>query len=206
MSEMQKLSVNPEMKNISSSLSDQDLNSLNTFYKKHYGADMSQFGIMKPLALMSMMTVKSIDCPQIASYELKLIEKAKEKGWETVGLETIQDQLSVFDSIDEKKQLDWLVDYANDQAKFKAVFNELVETYKQEDIVKMLDLLKKQPEFKDLEAALLYKRNEKWIDKITKIASEKSTFFAFGAGHLGSDKGVIALLKKKGYTVKPIMD
>jgi len=206
MTETQKLSVNPEMKNLSSSLSGEDLNSLNVFYKKHYGADMSQLGIMKPLALMSMMMIKMLECPQIASIEGSLIEKAKQKNWEIIGLEKIQDQIAVFDAIDEKKQLDWLVTYANDPNEAKTIFNELLESYKQEDLVNMLNVIKKQPEFKEMEDALLYKRNENWIDKIATIASEKPTFFAFGAAHLGSDKGVIALLKKKGFTVKPIMD
>ncbi|MFT5800980.1 MAG: hypothetical protein ACI956_000785, partial [Nonlabens sp.] len=30
------------------------------------------------------------------------------------------------------------------------------------------------------------------------------TFFAVGAGHLGGDIGVIALLRKAGYSVEPI--
>jgi uncharacterized protein YbaP (TraB family) len=36
------------------------------------------------------------------------------------------------------------------------------------------------------------------------MAKKESTFFAVGAGHLGGDQGVISLLRKKGYTVKPI--
>jgi tetratricopeptide (TPR) repeat protein len=35
---------------------------------------------------------------------------------------------------------------------------------------------------------------------------QKSTFFAFGAAHLGGNTGVIALLESKGYRLRPIFD
>lgn len=34
---------------------------------------------------------------------------------------------------------------------------------------------------------------------------KESTFFAVGAAHLGGEIGIIHLLRKAGYTVKPIM-
>ncbi|MEZ5495489.1 MAG: TraB/GumN family protein [Gammaproteobacteria bacterium] len=43
-------------------------------------------------------------------------------------------------------------------------------------------------------------------EKIPEIAKQQVTLFAFGAGHLGGDVGVINLLREKGYTVEPVMD
>lgn len=56
-------------------------------------------------------------------------------------------------------------------------------------------------EYKDV---LLDNRNRAWIAKINAFAAEKPTLFAFGAGHLGGEKGLIELLRKEGYTVKPL--
>jgi uncharacterized protein YbaP (TraB family) len=39
---------------------------------------------------------------------------------------------------------------------------------------------------------------------IAAAAAKEPTFFAVGAGHLGGNTGVIALLRKQGYTVKPV--
>ena len=36
------------------------------------------------------------------------------------------------------------------------------------------------------------------------MMKEKPTFFAVGAGHLGGEKGVVRLLRDKGYTLKPL--
>ena len=41
-------------------------------------------------------------------------------------------------------------------------------------------------------------------DRIAAISKEQVTFNAVGAAHLGGKDGVIALLRKNGYTVKPI--
>jgi uncharacterized protein YbaP (TraB family) len=51
----------------------------------------------------------------------------------------------------------------------------------------------------------LYKRNEIHANEITKIISQnKSVFAAVGAMHLAGKRGVIELLRKQGYIVKPI--
>jgi uncharacterized protein len=34
----------------------------------------------------------------------------------------------------------------------------------------------------------------------------KPTFFGVGAGHLGGEAGLISLLEKSGYTVRPVFD
>jgi uncharacterized protein len=36
------------------------------------------------------------------------------------------------------------------------------------------------------------------------MMTEKQTFFAVGAGHLGGEKGVVSLLIKEGYKLKPL--
>ena len=56
----------------------------------------------------------------------------------------------------------------------------------------------------DFENDLLVTRNQNWIPKIQQITKEKPTFFAVGAGHLGGKKGVIALLRDAGFTVKAV--
>lgn len=56
-----------------------------------------------------------------------------------------------------------------------------------------------KPEDKD---RLIYNRNANWLKKMPQMMSEKSTFFAVGIAHLVGEKGVLAGLKKAGYTVE----
>jgi uncharacterized protein len=50
------------------------------------------------------------------------------------------------------------------------------------------------------------RRNRLWIPRMCKAMKKKSTFFGFGAGHLGTEHGLIALLKAEGYRLRPIFD
>lgn len=52
---------------------------------------------------------------------------------------------------------------------------------------------------------MLYIRNEEMADNIDKIARTGSLFSAIGAAHLAGDKGVINMLREKGYTVTPLL-
>jgi uncharacterized protein YbaP (TraB family) len=54
------------------------------------------------------------------------------------------------------------------------------------------------------ENLLLGNRNQNWIPKMDILMQNQSTFFAVGAGHLGGNQGVIALLRKKGYQVEAV--
>lgn len=51
---------------------------------------------------------------------------------------------------------------------------------------------------------MLYKRNENMVNSIDYITKKGSLFSAVGAAHLGGEKGVIAMLRERGYTVKPL--
>jgi uncharacterized protein YbaP (TraB family) len=51
----------------------------------------------------------------------------------------------------------------------------------------------------------LNERNMNWLPIIISQISDKSSFIAVGALHLPGKKGIIELLREKGYTVKPII-
>ena len=51
---------------------------------------------------------------------------------------------------------------------------------------------------------LIYKRNDNWMKQMPEIMKQKATFFAVGAGHLPGERGLLAQLKKAGYTVEGV--
>lgn len=46
-------------------------------------------------------------------------------------------------------------------------------------------------------------RNNLWIDKITGYMAERPSFIGVGVNHLFGEKGLISLLRIRGYKVKP---
>jgi uncharacterized protein YbaP (TraB family) len=84
---------------------------------------------------------------------------------------------------------------------------ELIGAYKVQDLDLLMKLMRESKfdsDTKGYEDEILDKRNANWISIIEKAARDKSTFFAFGAAHLAGEKGVVSLLRKAGYTVKPL--
>lgn len=204
--DMQAVSLNPGMKNISGLLSKEELAVLNRFFKEYYFADLSRVGVLKPFVLMSMVIAKGMECEKPDSIESLLIAYVKKHDMEVNGLETIKEQVDVFDQVEQKEQLKWLLDCVKDMEGLRAEMKNIQELYQKEEAAKIFDLTIKQPEFVTLKKPLLDDRNNKWIPLITKQATEKATFFAVGAAHLISDNGLVSLLRKKGYIVSPVLE
>jgi uncharacterized protein YbaP (TraB family) len=52
---------------------------------------------------------------------------------------------------------------------------------------------------------LVVERNAAWVPKIETLMSQKTTLFAVGAAHLPGEQGVLALLRKRGFAVEPVL-
>jgi uncharacterized protein YbaP (TraB family) len=111
----------------------------------------------------------------------------------------------VFDSIPYEQQARELVKSIDSLDKNSEIADELVAVYKQQDLKKIEELTNKEEggvaEFIDI---LLYNRNADWVTKMNEIMQSNAVLFAVGAAHLPGEKGCINLLRKKGYTLKPI--
>lgn len=205
MQKMQMGMMNPQMKNIKADLSEEHQKLIDEALKKSIGAGLDQIGVMKPWALSAMIAIKTgLDCPTEASYEMELIKLAKTNGKSVNGLETIEDQLALFDGIPYDQQLEWLVETVTEMEDNKALLAQLIAAYKNQDVKALHELILEQEEMEEFAEVLLDQRNEKWIPVMAKAMGESTNVFAFGAGHLGGEKGVLNLLKKAGYKMEAI--
>ncbi len=173
-------------------------------YKKITGSSAMMFNTFKPFMLMSMLTEKSLSCPAKESYEQTFIAMAAKQKKNIKGLETIEDQVAVFDSIPDSTEIANLKSMVLNFEKGKEEFKKLIAVYKTQDVDSIYGLTNQSPELMEAENELLVKRNSKWIPVMKSSMQQGSSFFAVGAAHLGGDIGVIALLRKQGYTVKPV--
>ena len=199
-----KAMMMPEGKNLKDVLSAEDYAVLDGYMQKNLGVGLAQFGGMKPIAIQSLMFATMLKC-EPASYDAKFAEMAGQQGKEILGLETLDEQLAALDKIPLKDQVQELVEMARKPEEAQKELAGLIAAYKAQDLPALMRLLHESKFDKDSEVIddeLLNKRNSRWIPIIEKAAQEKSTFFAFGAGHLGGPKGVVSLLREKGYTVK----
>lgn len=143
-------------------------------------------------------------------YEMEFQKIAEKQKKEFGGLETIEFQMGIFDSIPLVVQAEMLVKSVKKTSENGNELAELIKIYKTQDIDAMSRLALSgeesgsEPEMQNFERIILSKRNRAWIPKMMKQMNEKSTFFAVGAAHLGGNEGVLNLLRQRGYTVLPL--
>lgn len=148
----------------------------------------------------------------LKSYELELTQIAEAGGKPISGLETMEFQLGLFDSIPYGVQAEMLYDaVAMDMTKGEAggpnQLDQMIELYKRKSVAEMSRMITDESaEFGNFEELLVVRRNENWVPIIRDRLADTPTFYAVGAGHLGGDKGVIALLRSEGYTVEPVYE
>jgi uncharacterized protein YbaP (TraB family) len=140
----------------------------------------------------------------IKSYEMELAEIAQNSGKTIGGLETIDYQISIFDSIPYTAQAEMLVESIKGSDIGDDQFKELIKLYKDQDVSGLYKVMQGDESIIEYEDVLLIQRNENWIPIMSDLMSKNRSFFAVGAGHLGGSYGVIHLLRSKGYKVEAV--
>lgn len=194
----------PEGQTISGMMAPDDYQILKTYLIDSFDINLEEFDNKKPLALQQLLLTNIID-GEIESYELYFLMQSMQNKKKIKGLETVDDQLAIFDSIPYIEQLQWMVDGINDTTNLNAQWDAIIQAYKSEDLETISTLMNEGDEgLMKYEDVMIINRNKKWIPEIESIMQSGASFIAVGAGHLPFDTGVIQLLKDKGYTLKPL--
>jgi uncharacterized protein YbaP (TraB family) len=186
--------------------SDEDFKIVDAFLTNNVGYSALMLNPIKPFMVTAMLYPKMLGC-EMQSVETELMAIAKAQNEEVIGLETVAEQLAVFDAIPYKEQMNELVITAKDNMqRDKTELTEMMALYKTENVEAMVAFTEKSPnvmtsKYSDI---LLKNRNQNWISRMTTISLTKPTFFGVGAAHLGGKEGVIALLRKAGFKVEAV--
>ena len=204
-----------ELKNL---LSATDYATVKNYFKKESNnpeLKMMPFSMVenwKPMLLQSFLYTDMIEKP-VKAYEMEFVTLAqKRKKMQFGGLETIEYQMNVFETITYSAQAKALVEMIQQLKEGKNTgeneFAQLIQLYKSQDIDQMV--AHSQKSFEEMgdksEEVLLTNRNKNWIPKIGEMSKKTTCFYAVGAAHLGGENGVIRLLMREGYKVEAIVN
>lgn len=193
---------------LSDLLTKEEYDRVDNYFKQHkMPMPLSYMNRFKPYFISSLIgeQVMTCDSEKKNGMEQQIMKESRQYEKEIKGLETAEFQAGLFDSIPYDKQAKDLVTYIDSVDSYKQVTMEMVEVYRKQDLQLMDSLMQKSdPGMEQYMDLLLYGRNRRWVANMPGIMGPRSTLFAVGAGHLGGEQGVINLLKKKGYTVKPL--
>lgn len=136
--------------------------------------------------------------------------EAMKAGKKVRGLETLDFQIDVlFGGKTMERQVEELMCFVNHVELNADLTDSLSVLYERQDIEGLVRLAEAKqntacdPRPEELDR-LIYDRNADWLTKMPAIMAEGTTLFVVGAGHLGGERGVMALLRKAGYDVVPV--
>lgn len=200
---MKSMMMNDD-KRLSDLLSPGDYEKVKGYFTKH--AAMIPFGMLerfKPLLISSLIEEENMNCQATDGMELSIMKELHDKS--ILGLETVEFQAGLFDSIPYADQAKELLAYIDSAAEYKKMTLEMADVYKKQDLDRIDELSRKgDPGMDAYMDLLLYGRNRKWAKKLDEVMPGKSFLIAVGAAHLPGPGGLIDLLKKEGYELTPV--
>jgi uncharacterized protein YbaP (TraB family) len=186
-------------------IADSTYQRLDSMLSQQYGMGLFFFGRLKPMYLYLLLSQKGLKQDRAVFLDQYFQQKAREKGMEVIGIETVSEQLNALDYMSLTQQAALLE---------KAVWQEgnpgmnpdhLVDVYATGDLDSLHTLVKQGMDDTTFYKALITDRNERMSSRIANYVEQQPTFVAVGAGHLAGSTGIIELLRKKGYKVEPVM-
>ncbi|MBO9727996.1 MAG: TraB/GumN family protein [Chitinophaga sp.] len=189
---------------LSKKLATADYAAVDSVLQLKCGMPLKTFDNFKLSMVMSLVAVKTFPCATPKSYEMALNKMATERNMHRDYMEDVIAQMRLLNKAYTDSQI---VAQVKDFDSAVAGSVKLANLYKAEDINGLYTLMT-SPELMDENTMkyMLLVRNSAWAEKMPGMMQKESCFFAVGAGHLPGPGGVIALLKAKGYTVKPVMN
>ncbi len=173
-------------------------------FKEKTGSNIALFLKMKPFFVYSQLIQSGMSKDMPEALDIFLLKKYRNDKKTVLGIEVLADQIGAIDQISLKEQGKMLYDALQDTSKETEQFDEMISTYVKQDLDGMLEMMKDSSLPEKFNQAFLVGRNIKMADNIAKYSKKQPTFNAIGAAHLPGDKGVIALLRKKGLKVEPV--
>lgn len=200
LSDMQQMAMGKEP--LSKTLSAENLSKLDDILQKKTGMTIQQVDSFNLLTVMSLISMKSFGCNDLKFYEMNFIEAAKQKNLPIKGLETVKDQFEAFGNAYSDTEMIAMFEESSKEETAK-----LVSKYKEEDINALFEITTdKRYTSEKTKKNILDNRNLNWLKIMPELMKTESTFFAVGSAHLAGELGVINLLRKAGYSVKPVMN
>ena len=187
--------------------SKEEYKKIEIFFKDSLSAPLSFLQTMKPFMLVALLYPKMMPCKTVSGVEEELMKLAKLQKKEIKGLETMELQAAVFDSIPYEEQAKELLKSIDSMDLNRKNFDTMMRVYKSQRLSAIETLFSKSElGMQNHEDILLNKRNINWVGQLGPIFKKQNVFIAVGAGHLVGENGLISLLRKKGYKVVPLQN
>ncbi|HEY5624167.1 MAG TPA: TraB/GumN family protein [Gammaproteobacteria bacterium] len=138
--------------------------------------------------------------------EQHLMSRAAADQKEILGLESIEDQISIFDSLSLEDQAGLLAQSVEDMESPAEYMSRLLDAWRAGNLDELAEEFSDDyVEYPELEAALVLDRNRRWVTRVQEMLNDDRQFLVvMGALHLVGDDSVVDLLSEQGIEVTPV--
>lgn len=161
----------------------------------------------KPWGVAMLLSIPPVESGQFL--DLVLYQSATTQGKTVKGLETVEEQLAVFDGLSEADQIEILRETLNNLHLFDQMFKEMMDAYLEGNLGGLVRLSEKYSgsdsiAVQQLQERLLDKRNKLMANRLVSMLGKGNIFVAVGALHLPGQEGILQLLQDHGFKVTPV--
>jgi uncharacterized protein YbaP (TraB family) len=175
---------------------------LRRFLLRTLQVDIMAFRTALPLMTLNALNERMMGKEQPIALDEQLWRYAKSQDKIILGIETYEEQVELLRSIPIEQQLQGLLSLGRNLAAHRRQLRKMGDLYETGDIYRLHRAAKRSAS--GMRYRLIYRRNAIMAERIAIFTQEQSVFCAVGAGHLAGGKGVLRLLKHRGFTLKPV--
>ncbi len=142
--------------------------------------------------------------------DLALGARAQRRGIPVFGLETVEEQLNLFEGLPEADQISLLATAIREHDKVESMFERMIRSYLDRDLEGLMTWAIDQTAGGDARhreifvVRFLQRRNRLMVDRLRSRLKTGGAFVAVGAAHLPGETGVLSLLAQQGYKVERV--
>lgn len=162
------------------------------------GMGVEPFRRFRPVGLLLYYIQSLYGTDEEESLDEFLRSMAMAKGLRVVGLETVEEQIELLESVSPGQVLEYFLDA--DPVDQAGEAERVLRLYLDEDVEGMVGIDTGPWE----RAVMLDLRNRRLTERLKVLMAEGPVFCAVGAAHLGGTNGMIGLLRRQGYLVEPL--
>jgi uncharacterized protein len=162
----------------------------------------------KPWAIITLLSLPRSETGQFL--DLRLYQDAMAQGKPVLGLETMDEQLSIFEHLSERDQVALLRETLAVRDEMPDVFERLIRAYLSRDLDELLRLSERYLQGGDsalaerFRAAALDRRNRRMAERLIPLVRRGGYFVAVGALHLPGKGGLLERLMGSGFRVRAL--
>jgi uncharacterized protein YbaP (TraB family) len=163
-------------------------------------ATFDQFAPWFAAEAISQLQLLQLGFQPTSGVEMYFLERARSDGKSIAGLETVHDQIALFEGLSLDAQAEYLVASLEQAHELPKQVDDMVRAWQRGDTAWFDDQLRSElGRDPVLYQSVLAARNRKWIPKIEALLNDDKNYLVIvGTGHLVGRNSVIDLLRKDG--------